>query len=1393
MNEQLCALVVEGTFADALALCRRQLRADASAQTGAHVAQLLLERLRSGGDTPGDADALLRLLGNFVAPTRELTADALSLLFFCEHRVLLIHHLSKLTYQSKECVKLVVDAYLELLASDRSLLVPILGSLADLPLDPADKSAVLDATECLLEAAVEDDVPAVVQSLLSMATAPTAHRIAAKLRTECNRVESGTLSLALEVIGRFAVAGSATLNAFLQAVRRAESLTPFDVLLLSSLMGKSIENEIAIKTSSFLAHRGRFQRAVMQQSVAMLVRHEWRHLLSSFLRFCSFLLAACFQDLTKTAIALRLIPVAVDCLGRLVESRTAVHEEPKKLLMLATSRAAQQTRGFLCWKVAEAVSLQLSHLAREDSKVLAPYAHLFLDHLHSIASVSGDAGADLTIGCYPSHILDVLCGTMVALTKQERGVFSLLMITIQKQLVSRTGFASLGQVHLRGRASLSRATAPQSNVKQLMALFLAGHLLKCEIALEDRDRRSLVSWVLRLLTTASSDETLLYAMKLVQEGMVGPPPRFLKDAASTDEQAQCASFMAQVFTTKRFAITERDDAVARSGGQLVPFGRPSLIPGSVPLAANLVEFARTMLVDTRAAWTARASDGVVGDSPTQLHDFLAREQLAKLKLLQQLYRCYATFSSNALRDSVLDCGFLLPARPLRLFSDTSPPSDPDPRDLGDLLWVVVCYFSIAVASANEIAARLLQVSTTEADEAKLRPRLRARVLLSLELRDLLEQTVSIQKDALHGRDEDQTSGEAAERTSRESPDRVDFKWLRLQCVIAERFARGDTGRRDSGASIASLFSVQLRTLCCFIETEWPQWGDSVSAAHELELLRVLSYHLRSDAGEYQDLDSGSENVSTTANSGRGPRPAQSSELKCLLLTTKCDDDEDSNLAPELSKRSLLCIYNLFAQAMEHCGDVDASNARSERLAGAVEFLARGCSQDEAAATSGSVEAHHEAFYKFLLQETLKAKDPRLACALIEILADLTARTRKQRTVGRVCMLLLLHPFPSPGSTAKLRDAELVKGPGEGLPVRSLPPSVVSLRGAGQCSLSSYRCSVQRSPHLVFLVVGSWAFASNASNRTAALAFYLDAMRAVVDSVVHAAEDEKAEKDGGDAAATDSDHTRRGEPAVVDGEHLVLASLTIDTFPILLDATMMCSLASLSCAAPRATRGPTSERASSPFEDICCALAVVHNVLTLYVDAEAAGFDLPAKTNVLVLRGASYVLKIAKKLAQRLQRALSRLLGSFQERVALKMQQSGRVISQAKRVRTAAGRWSNALLARAYGKKYRKRRLVSKGEAKLLPYFAHGIDELQEFIDHQSEEGDDAGEQWLPLGPHIDMDLFLKSGAAVQDELINGTLADWAPELGWEWGDGVDDDDGDDAVSDAEESDEEMDA
>ena len=142
-----------------------------------------------------------------------------------------------------------MQAYLELLATDRSLLVPVLGSLAEMPLDNSEKNTVVEATQSLLDAAEEGDIPAVVKSLLSMVTKSSAPKALGRLRTECSRIQSGTLSLTMEVIGRFVSAGSVALAALLRLIRHVEPLTTFDILSLTLVMGKSAENEVCFSVA----------------------------------------------------------------------------------------------------------------------------------------------------------------------------------------------------------------------------------------------------------------------------------------------------------------------------------------------------------------------------------------------------------------------------------------------------------------------------------------------------------------------------------------------------------------------------------------------------------------------------------------------------------------------------------------------------------------------------------------------------------------------------------------------------------------------------------------------------------------------------------------------------------------------------------------------------------------------------------------------------------------------------------------------------------------------------------------------------------------------------------------------------------------------------------------
>ncbi|GLD98717.1 hypothetical protein PINS_up007435 [Pythium insidiosum] len=91
--ERLRDVVVDGDVFHVLELCRRLLQTPQSHET----ARLLLDRLRANreSDTSDHVAAMLRLLAAHMAPTKELTEELLSLLFFCDHRVQLIHHLSK--------------------------------------------------------------------------------------------------------------------------------------------------------------------------------------------------------------------------------------------------------------------------------------------------------------------------------------------------------------------------------------------------------------------------------------------------------------------------------------------------------------------------------------------------------------------------------------------------------------------------------------------------------------------------------------------------------------------------------------------------------------------------------------------------------------------------------------------------------------------------------------------------------------------------------------------------------------------------------------------------------------------------------------------------------------------------------------------------------------------------------------------------------------------------------------------------------------------------------------------------------------------------------------------------------------------------------------------------
>ncbi|KAL4110911.1 hypothetical protein PRIC1_002595 [Phytophthora ramorum] len=1446
--EQHRELVVDGDVAQALDLCRRLLRTDSGLQR-VETAHLVLERLRSSNDSSDDANALLRLLGNYVAPTRELTEEILSLLLFCDHRVLLIHHLPKLTYQSKECVHLVVEAYLELLATDRSLLVPVLGSLAEMPLDVSEKNTVVEATQSLLDAAVEEDIPAVVQSLLSMVTKSSAPKALARLRTECNRISSATLSLTMEVIGRYATAGSVALTALLRLIRHVDPLTTFDIVLLTFVMGKSAENEVAVRATTSVAQSGRLHGRMMREAAAMLVKPEWGYLLPSFVRFCSCLLAVCFRAATQPALALNLIASSVDSLIVLVETRSTVQEEaltllltiasqPKRLLLLANADSVQRTRSALCWNVAEVIALRFLELARRNAATLASSSHLFLDHLHGIASATLESEID---GRYPSHILDLLCSTMALLTKKERGIYSLLMITIQKQLVSRVGTSGLGQDQQSfrfqyGRSLQTRASAVE--VKQLMAVFLTGHLLKNQVVVDSRDRKSLANWMLRLLTSANRDETLLHVMRFVRDEM----GRTREASSLEQERALLTAAISQIFRKKGLSWTPRDQVLQRTQEDTnvaIAFdgGERAVISDQEGPAAPLAVDATEFVVKMRFGVPPPTFDAMKPTEHEASIKLTEQEYLMKICLLRELFYCYLEFAPPAEQAEIVDAAFLLPSDyKLGLNPETS--GSVEPSALNSVIWNFVCALDIAVASTNFAAEQYSSMVTSSMSKQecmKQYSRMTARLHICLEQRDHLQRMLVGQRMNIQvclDRFDDASSSRRTEIQKEE------LEWLLLEASIANQMLNGQLRRVQGELPCASLFGLDFRVVCLAFEGQREHFMEhQLALSHELVLLQVFSRHLQSHAVTSSGLkedgvaSSYGGNLRLLVSRSEGRRAVKwlchrAAELSWTISNEEYDQsgsvlDEDfeadatevaaaNTVTRNLMAHSLACIYDSFLVILEECRIASAagdSNWTNKMM----ELLATGASPDDDVSRCDNPHGCNEIFFRFLSRQCLEMTDPTLACLVTDTLVALVLSTRKSPLVSQLCLALLHQTFPSLPS-----PSQFVSDPGKffnGLPLRSLSNAVVSPSKGSVVSLARYRCSSLKWRHIAYLVVGSWTYSASASAGSFLLAQYLEEMRLLIDAAVPnesnrsrrkratSFDESEEETDEGDL----EENRRQDELAVVvDGKHIVLKSLTNESLPYFIEAVLLCAIASLYRAAPK--KPNAQGRADfNPFSDYCRAIHIFESALRVFAQGEACGFNLPVKTNLLLLRAGAFAARsvkciITKCVAWRVEQSVSDATGAlghlcvlfgaalamaatmetvttaFQERVVLKMQRNGR-----------KGGWANELLAKTYGKKYNTRRQISKTEAKLLPFFSHGIQELQDVLQAQSDVNNIALEtakvEWEAAesiwGDYEPRDVMLSDDKLVSacrtlqaEDLTVALLRDWRPALSI-------DDDGDD--------------
>lgn len=175
----------------------------------------LLEEAQCG-DAAAASRALRTVAQRADSPHPSVTAVALQLLEI--HPAATIAHLPDVISASSADVSAAVEAFGALLPTDRTLLVPMLGAMGDMPLSRAHEAAARCTLRYALQTVDGDDVPAVARALLRCARVPALARSAvATLRAALRRELSPHVGALLAMVIAEHARASSTVGRALRA------------------------------------------------------------------------------------------------------------------------------------------------------------------------------------------------------------------------------------------------------------------------------------------------------------------------------------------------------------------------------------------------------------------------------------------------------------------------------------------------------------------------------------------------------------------------------------------------------------------------------------------------------------------------------------------------------------------------------------------------------------------------------------------------------------------------------------------------------------------------------------------------------------------------------------------------------------------------------------------------------------------------------------------------------------------------------------------------------------------------------------------------------------------------------------------------------------------------
>ena len=458
----------------------------------------VLERVACQGDDEGQTKALLRVLALHATPHPALTRQLVEVIGCHESPAWLVEVAAQLCDAGEEGINMVVEQYKELLSRDRAFLVPVIGSLGELPLPTALKGQVLSMMQESLSIVEETDVPTVIRALLASLSPSTRASIVRTLRQHASSLPASSLPLVVELIGSALRADGAAAAAYLQAVRRDRAgLSSLDVAILvvlgsrrgdrgsvhtvvlscirtGTLRPEAVRAAIGAPAASTRQPAGVSAAAATVQLLDMSYTPTWLALVESLARQASAgeERVAAVVVAVYTALFSAHVMARSEIVGALLRASIA---PPMVALQTAAARAAQgraRARGEdaarppMCGMVADSASQALVALGSSELLPLSDHAHLMEEAIYHVA------GERLAY--------ERLCAVLGAVAGLKDGLLGNLLVFCRKHLFSAVD-------------GMQRA-----------ALTLATHIIHQPAGVSDEDRAALLGLALGAITKQRS-------------------------------------------------------------------------------------------------------------------------------------------------------------------------------------------------------------------------------------------------------------------------------------------------------------------------------------------------------------------------------------------------------------------------------------------------------------------------------------------------------------------------------------------------------------------------------------------------------------------------------------------------------------------------------------------------------------------------------------------------------------------------------------------------------------------------------------------------------------------------------------------------------------------------